>query len=172
MSELENLHEALRQCHEEKLIERLRTDAAFEDLRDANRTLSFPRYWLGRMYVVLSVLTNMGFIYFEEQSLGHRVLVKLEPAGWVVLHIIAGLALLGLADVIVNDILPKRFSLRFTARWRHMIYMALSLCLASLMFLITAIYGNSAVNFALGLDMAMAASIGMLTPFARHRLAV
>jgi hypothetical protein len=167
--ELHDLREQLRQCKEGKLVERLRTDAVSKDLVDANRRLNLPRYWLGRLYVILSVLTNVTIINFEHLSLGHTVLTRTGPSGWVLLHIIGALALLGLADVVINDILPQRIVLPFAIRWRHLIYMALSVALASLMFVITAIYGNSAVNFVLGLDMAMAASIGVLAPFARHR---
>ena len=169
MSELEDLHESLRQCHEEKLVERLRTDIIEKELANAQAELRMPRYWFGRLYVTLSILTNMTIIYFEPLSLGHRVLLTLEPAGWIVLAVIAGMSMIGLADVVINDILSARFILPFATRWRHLIYMALAVSLASLMFLITAIYGNSAVNFIFGLDMAMAASIGILTPFSRHR---
>jgi hypothetical protein len=168
-NELEDLREALRQCQEEKLVERLRTDNATKDLRAAHWRMHLPRYWLGRLYVVLSVLTNISIFNFVDVSLGHAVLQRTGTPGWIALYITAGIALLGMADVIINDILPHGIVLTFALRWRHLIYMALSLSLASLMFLITAIQGNSVINFVFGLDMAMAASIGILTPFARHR---
>ena len=165
----QDLREKVRRQNSSKLVERLRTDIVERDLRRALLQLRFPRYWIARLYVILSILTNMLVIYFEPQSLGHLVLLKMDPAARLVLEFIIVLSLGGLVDVVVNDVLPSRFSFRFGARWRHLGFMALSISLASLMFLITAAYGNSGVNFVLGLDMAMAASIGVLAPFSRHR---
>ena len=51
------------------------------------------------------------------------------------------LAVLALADLIINEFLPERFVLKSTLRWRHMIYAAIAVCY-TIAAIQADIYGN------------------------------
>lgn len=128
-----------------------------------------PRYWFARLYLAASVLVNIVVTWLEPAALTARAVAATGPVGWICVWTLGGVALVGLADVLVNDIAPARWRLPTAHRWRHLVYMALALGEVSITYVITANLGFTPLLFVYLTDAAAAVAIAYLDVFARHR---
>ena len=129
-----------------------------------------PRFWLSRLIVVLEVLfIVVGVSWFEPLSLTARALNASGPLAWVLLVILAVFCVASIADVIINDLMPARFALRFVLRRRHLSLMGISLMLAMISVLIVVAQGFTVLLFAYWLNAIFAAALAFIDAFARLR---
>lgn len=146
------LHEELRACKEQVLIAKLR-----------------PRYWLSRFIVALEVLVMIVSVsWFEEASLTAKAISAAGGFGWVLVAGTAACCLIGLVDVLVNDLMPHRFTLPSAIKWRHLGFMGMSLQLAALGLLIVFSQGFTTLVLAYWLNAALACALTFLDAFARY----
>ena len=135
-----------------------------------NPTKPHPRYWITRLYVALSTLVSAVIIVFEDEALVHKIVWHSGPTGMWCVVALALVALVAAADVVVNDLLPDRFVFEVAKRNRHLVYMALSMGLMSLCFVMTQSKGEwSQVTLRYQLDALVAATLAVLDLFSRHR---
>lgn len=132
---------------------------------------TLPRYWITRLYVALSTLTTIAVIAWEPEALTHRLITQSGPPGWWLVGILAAVAIVGIVDVVVNDMLPDRFHLRCAKRSRHLIYVALSMGLMCLTYVFIAGGGGwwRALAMPFWIDASFAALVAFLDLFQRHR---
>jgi hypothetical protein len=146
-----------------------RAPAWYEETRLYARRPAMPRYWLVRMYIALSVLTNVLIICSEPHALAHRVVASSGVLGWLCVGALGLLACLALADVVVNDLLPAHINLPVARRWRHLIYMLLALGLVSITGVIVAAIGPTTLLLTFWLDASVSVAIAFFDLFSRHR---
>lgn len=93
-------------------------------------TRAGPRYWHARFWLVVAVLAQLVAIRQEPQSYAHK-LIERTDGGWYWVGLLAGVALWGVADVVVNDMLPDGITLPGERR-RYLAYLAICMGLVSL----------------------------------------
>jgi len=131
---------------------------------------TLPRYWISRLYLALSTLATIGVIWLESDSLMHRLITQSGPAGWYLVGILAFVAIVALADSIVNDLLPDRYRLKAAKRYRHLVYVAIAMGLASMSYVFLAVGGGwRPVVLPFWVDTMFAAMVAFLDLFQRHR---
>ncbi|WP_395055179.1 hypothetical protein [Polaromonas sp.] len=126
------------------------------------------RYWMTRLYLATNVLALALAAVFDSSTLAHRVLIESGAAGMWAMQALAVVAVVGLADCLVNDLLPDRFILRWSFRHRHLVYMALALGLVSISYITAKNYGPSTVHVFYMLHAAFATFVAFFDLFARH----
>lgn len=93
------------------------------------------RFWFGRLYLSLDVLTTVFITLFSTFSLNRIAFTALSGNfGFVGVGILAVLAVLALLDVIVNDLLPDRFHLHWARHNRWCIFMGMALVFTTFMY--------------------------------------
>lgn len=145
--------------------------AASEDklLRSLGRR-PLPRYWFTRLYIALSVLVSVTITIIEPTTLAHRLILgKAGYVGWLSLLTLGVIAVLAVLDGIVNDALPARFVLPTAKRYRHLVYVALSLGLVGITYVIASRAGYSPLMWSYWLDATAAIVVAYLDLFSRHR---
>lgn len=129
-----------------------------------------PRYWMTRLYIASSILVSCIITWSEPLSLSHRAVSRGAPWGWAWMAFLATLALLALADVIVNDLMPPRFDMPTVLRLRGLLLMALALGLVSQSIVISKyVNGFSSAMGYYWLNAAFAVTTAFLDTFYRHR---
>ena len=130
-----------------------------------------PLYWLSRLIVPLEVLfIVVGVSWFEPLSLTARALNASGPLAWALLVVLGAFCAAAILDVVINDLMPPRFALRYAMRWRHLSFMGISLILGMISVLIVVAQGFTVLLFAYWLNAIFAAGLTFLDAFTRLRL--
>lgn len=137
----------------------------------AHHISTLPRYWMTRLYVALSAFATIVVIWWEPAALTHRLITQSGLPGWYLVGALAALALFGVIDVVVNDMLPDRFRIRCAKRYRHLIYIALATGLACMSYVFVAGDGGwfRPLVLPFWVDASFAALVAFLDLFQRHR---
>lgn len=147
---------------------KLRTSARISAMFDRPLPRIMPRYYMVRLYIALSILTNSLVGFFEPMSPGAWVL-RSSHAGWLWLSALFAMGLFSLADVIVNDLMPERYSLDALRNQRHTGYSAVAMATLGLSYVVLHEYGYTAQLLTYWVDAAFALSVAYLDLRARHR---
>ncbi|MDN4590250.1 hypothetical protein DBA29_17305 [Xenophilus aerolatus] len=133
---------------------------------------TLPRYWITRLFVACSTVATILVIWWEPEALTHRLISQSGAQGWWLVGLLACVAVLGVADVIVNDILPDRISIAWVKRRRHFVYIGLAMGLMSMTFVFVAGDGGwfRPLVLPFWVDAFFAALVAFLDLFQRHRL--
>lgn len=94
--------------------------------RLAARARRVSPLWALRAYVGVSTLVTFYLATMADSWLNYRALVASGPAGFWVAGVFAALSLVVIADVVVNDLLPERYHLRWVIRRRLWLFMLLA----------------------------------------------
>lgn len=126
----------------------------------------------GRLYVCLCVLVTCAIAAFSTTSLNRVAFVGLGgDAGWIVLALLASLALLGLLDTAINDLLPERWQMQWAKERRWVLYMGLALGLGAMVYVCLAYGLLTALSMRYGLDCLMALMVAALDVMEQTRRA-
>jgi hypothetical protein len=90
--------------------------------------------WMVRFYVSGSCLVTAGIAMLDPWSQHREIMAQDGLGGLAAFTMLAAVAVLGLVDVLVNDWLPERFSVRWTHRHRHVVFMGLALSQCAMAF--------------------------------------
>lgn len=128
-----------------------------------------PRYWMSRLILcwevfVVVVLSSWG----DDASRTAKAIDATGAYGWTLIIALFFVCLIGIADVIVNDVLPPRFSFVSAMHWRHLNLMAMALILAALGVLVVYAIGFTTLLFVYWLNASLAAWLTFLDIFDRH----
>jgi CHASE2 domain-containing sensor protein len=135
-----------------------------------HRISTLPRYWITRLYVALCTLVSIAVTWLEPESIAHRLVDATGGQGWPLIAMLAGVACLAIVDVLVNDLLPLRFTFLRAKRHRHLIYAALSMGIFSLSYVILVGAGGwRPLVLPYWLNGGVAAAVAFLDLFQRHR---
>lgn len=128
------------------------------------------RFWLSRLIIAMMVAQSCAAMLLEPASLVARVIAQSGQGGlWVVLALL-GMSLLAIADVVVSDLLPDRFTMLWVLRQRHLLYMAMALVLAALSIVFGLYAPQSPILWVIYLThAAFAVAIAWLDLFSRPR---
>lgn len=96
-----------------------------------------PRYWLSRLIAACWAGHLPLVTWLAPQSLSARALSESGPTGFYVMVLLMACALVAIVDVAATNLLPPRFH-PFTARHRHVGFLAMAILLAMLAFAIAA----------------------------------
>lgn len=102
------------------------------------------RKWLARVVVAVTLLLSVILAIQETGSLMHLTIDRSGLTGRIAVAALVFIGVLALVDVVVNDIMPKQYVLKCARRWRHTVYMLMSLGCLSLIFVIVKSHGPSA----------------------------
>lgn len=87
-----------------------------------------PRYWLSRALIAFLSLSAVLVSMREFETYTHKVLIAPDPViGSVCMIIMGVIAVLALLDVLINDLSPEAWRLRFARQHRHVVYMSLAI---------------------------------------------
>jgi hypothetical protein len=151
---VDDLQEQLRQCKERHLLAKLKA----------------PRYWFARATVAIEVLVCLVLVTFvEDRSMTAQAIHATGDGGWVLMAGVAFCCCVCLLDVLVNDLLPDRFSLPTALTWRHLGLMGIALQLAALGVLVVFAKGYTVLLLAYWVNAALAGALAYLDAFARLR---
>lgn len=129
-----------------------------------------PRYWLARLSIALNVLVTVVLVsWFEDTSLTASAIRSAGGFGWVLVLALGAVCGGALIDAAWNDMLPVRFVLRTTIKWRHLGFMAMALLLSAIGFLVAFTQGFTFLLLVYWLNAALAAGVTFLDVFARMR---
>lgn len=134
----------------------------------APRVLLVRRYIVARLYVTLSVMITILASLFDIGS-PQYVAMQLSDAPKWALFLALTLCATALTDILINDIAPDNFVIKYIYDKRHFIYMGLSLVSFSISIVILQTSGLATILCKLWLDGTVAALIAVLDIFARHR---
>ena len=127
------------------------------------------KFWLSRLIISLEVLVLVVVIsWWEPQSLTGRAIAASGHHAWLLLAALGGCCLVAIADVVVNDMMPARFSLKTALRWRHLGFMGMALLLGVISVVVVVAQGFTTVMFAYWLNAVLAVGVTFLDAF--HRL--
>lgn len=138
-------------------------------LREVTASPALPRYWMDRLYCACAILATLLITWAEPASLLHRAIARSGPEGWWCVGALCVLAALAGLDVVVNDMLPPRFSLPGTERFRHVLFLALGMGLLSVTYVLAEAVGFSPVLLLLPVHAAFTVAIAFFDLFHRHR---
>lgn len=101
-----------------------------------------PRYWFARALIYMQVFISIVLVsWFDSNSLTWRAISSTGGFGWCLMFLTAFFCLMGVVDVVVNDLMPDRFRLPTAYRWRHWSLLGISLSLGMLGLLVAVIVG-------------------------------
>lgn len=122
----------------------------------------YRRYVIARMYIVASILITVCTLIRTPDVLGNFI-----PPFLIILAF--GVCMVAIVDIAINDIAPDEFIFHSAYKYRHLVYMLLSLISFS-------ISAGAIIDFngvlsveRLWLDGLVAAVVAVLDIFARHR---
>ena len=131
------------------------------------RIKQLPMYWFGRLYVAADVVILALNACFAKNTLSYRVIELSGPAGfWCVLGL-ACIALVGVLDVFINDLLPERFQLQFVKRHRHFVLMGIAIGCLSVAGIVAMNVGLSVLHASLALPVFGATCMAVMDVYAR-----
>ncbi|RYF54975.1 MAG: hypothetical protein EOO27_22300 [Comamonadaceae bacterium] len=115
-----------------------------------------------RFYVCASVGCTAAIAGWDPYS-QHRFAMSEDGFGGLIAICLLGvLALLGILDVFINDILPERYSLRWTHRHRHVVFMLLAIGQIALILALVKINGLRPSAGRYAIDAAMSTWIAVV----------
>lgn len=80
-----------------------------------------------RFYVSCSIMVT-AVVAARDPWSQHRMAMSEDGFGGLIgIAILGGLALAGIVDVVINDFLPKRFSIECTHRQRHLVFACMAM---------------------------------------------
>lgn len=126
-----------------------------------------PRYWLTRLYLVSSLLTSLATVLLSPGPL-HHALAETGTGTWLA-ACVALLCLAGLADVVVNDLLPAPCAARWLRDHRHLVFNGIALGLLGMGYAVVRARGWSPDLITYLADVAVAVALAPLDLLARHR---
>ena len=85
-----------------------------------------------RFYVSASVGVNAAIAGWDPYSQHRFAMSEDGYGGLIAMTALALLALAGMADVLINDVLPERYSLQCTHRHRHVVFMLIAIGMVAL----------------------------------------
>lgn len=94
-----------------------------------------PQYWLARLYLCCSLMVSVWIAFHSPWNQQREILDLIGEGGWLLLTSVAVLAAIGIVDVVINDLLPPRFSMKWADEHRHQVFMALALLLCSMVYI-------------------------------------
>lgn len=121
-----------------------------------------PRYWFSRLIIVIEVLFLIALPgLLDPGTLVFRTLSG--PGGFLLLSALIAACLLGMADVLVNDLMPGRFRFERALENRQWGYLAIALLLAMIAF-VSAYRSNyfNGVVLACWVNFSLSGAIGFL----------
>ena len=131
---------------------------------------TLSRYWLTRLYLACSILSPLFITWLEPEAITHRLINESGALGWYMALALGIVCVVGIVDVIINDILPDRYQLLCAKRHRHLIYMAMSIGTFSMLYMYVAVGGHIRWLILPGaVDGTVAAVVAVLDLFNRHR---
>ena len=126
-----------------------------------------PMYWFGRLYVSADVAIIALIACFGKGTLSYRVIELSGGAGfWCVLGL-ACIALVGVLDVFINDLLPERFHLKTVKRHRHFLLMGIAIGSLSVAGIVAMNFGLSVLHISLALPVFGATCMAVMDVYAR-----
>lgn len=87
-----------------------------------------------RFYVSASVGVTAAIAGWDPYSQHRFAMSEDGLGGLIAISLLAALSLAGLFDVVINDMLPERFSMLYTHRHRHVVFMLMALGQIALIF--------------------------------------
>ncbi|APW38455.1 hypothetical protein RD110_15640 [Rhodoferax koreense] len=132
---------------------------------------TLPRYWMTRLYVALSTLTGVYTMWTEPSALTHRLIEKSGQQGWMLAAGLAAVAMVAIADVIVNDLMPERFRLVTAKNKRHLVYCFLALGILCMTYVFVSGDGGwyRPLVLPFWIDALFAVGVAFFDSFQRHR---
>lgn len=127
-----------------------------------------PALWFARLYVALHTGVTASVACFGVGTLLHKTLELSGPIGFWASFTLLGVAFWGVLDVIINDLLPKRFTLCKTKLFRHYLLMLMAIGLASLAYVIAKEIGVSILHGQIFLGVFGACALAFLDIYERH----
>ena len=122
-----------------------------------------------RLYVALSAAFSMLIIWIEPQSLGHQMFERSGSIGWPAVGVLGVVCVVAIIDALVNDAFHLGRRWRCAQRWRHWVFMALAMGLASVSYVVVMGVGYTPLILAFLLDATAAALVAVTDLFHRYR---
>jgi len=95
-----------------------------------------PRYWLERLYFACTTVANGWVTWTEPESYLAQIANRSGREGWFVIGALIAAGAVAIADVLINDFLPCRFTFPWAKRWRHLVFMPMAIGLVALCYVI------------------------------------
>jgi len=126
-----------------------------------------PLNWFGRLYVALQVCVISLVASLGEESPLHALVTKGGLIGYWCALLLAAVAFVGVLDVVVNDLMPKRFRLCFFKRHRHFVLMGIGIGSLSFAGIIAMEVGWNVLHASLALPVLGATVLAVMDVFER-----
>jgi hypothetical protein len=148
-------------------------EALAESMRmngDRQRRCMRPRYWLSRLVIALEVFIAVVIVsWFEDASLTSKAIEETGRFGWTLIAALFVCCAIALADVLVNDVMPKRYVLPTAIHFRNLGFMGMAILLGMLGVLVVYSHGYTPLVFVYWLNASLAAGVSFFDLFARYR---
>lgn len=128
---------------------------------------SLPQYWFGRLYIAAHVCVIALVAGLGEESPLHLLVTKDGEIGFWCAMALVVLAFVGIVDVVVNDLMPERFSLCAVKRNRHFLLMGIGIGAASFAGIVAMAVGWSVLHASLVLPVIGATLMAVMDVFER-----
>ena len=128
-----------------------------------------PLFWFGRLYVALHVGVIALVACFDQSTLFYKLMTDEGNIGFWCVLALAVVSSVGVADVFINDLLPRRFELRCVKRHRHFLLMALAIGPLSMAFVIAKQVNWSVLHAVLALPIVGSTMLAAMDVYSRGR---
>jgi hypothetical protein len=115
-----------------------------------------------RLYVACSMFVTASIAAGEPESMLWKALSTGHPAGVVLLGVAFVASFVAMLDTIINDVLPSKYVLYGTKRWRHLGFMFLAILSSAEAFFILKNFGPSTILLRYMLDAIAATCVTFL----------
>jgi len=128
-----------------------------------------PRYWMYRLYVALSAGLSMLVVWIEPASLGNQIISKSGPIGWPCVAVLGVVSCVAVVDAVLNDMFGLAVRWKRALRWRHWVFMALAMGLASVSYVCVMAVGYTPLVLPFLLDATFATLVAITGLFHLYR---
>lgn len=118
--------------------------------------MSLQRKWMARLLVAVNALVACALLLLAPDSSLAKAIRATGVFGDIALVALIFVGALALVDTVINDLLPARYVLECALRYRHTVYLLISLWCLSMIFVIVKTQGTTETLAYYGL-VAMAA---------------
>lgn len=126
------------------------------------------RLIISRIYVTLSILFSILSMLFEPFSIhGQSTILSAVPIYWIYANL--ALCIISILDIIINDIAPDKYTLKYAHDYRHIVYMLLALMTFSISIGMVTTFGISLLLIRVWLDALVAAVVAFLDILGRYK---